>query len=204
MRIFDIGGRPGETPVVHDRILTAPNVITFVRLAFLPVFVWLVAGPRNLVAAYLTLGFIAATDWIDGYVARRWDQVTRLGQVLDPLVDRVLLATAGVTLAVTGIIPWWMIVVILARDVALLAAAYIMFRGIPPIPVTRTGKFATTCLYIGLPAFMLAAVDWAGAGVFAVIAWGYTLLGIITYYVAGVQYGKAALRLPRGRGAASG
>jgi cardiolipin synthase (CMP-forming) len=197
VRIFDIGGRPGQAPVVHDRVLTVPNAITLVRLAFLPVFVWLVIGPRNLVAAFFTLGGIAATDWVDGYVARRWDQVSRLGQILDPLIDRVLLATAGITLAVADIVPWWVIVVILARDAVLLGAAYVLFRGIPPIPVSRTGKFATTCLYIGLPAFMIAAVDWAGAGIFTVIAWGFTAVGIATYYVAGGQYGKAARHLPR-------
>jgi cardiolipin synthase (CMP-forming) len=197
VRIFDIGGRPGEESVVHDRVLTVPNVITFVRLAFLPVFVWLVVGAENLVAACFTLGGIAATDWVDGYVARRFDQVSKLGQVLDPLIDRALLATAGITLAVADIVPWWIIVVILARDVVLLAAAYALFKGIPPIPVSRTGKFATTCLYIGLPAFLLAAVDWAGDGVLAVIAWGFTVVGIATYYIAGGQYAKAAAALRR-------
>jgi cardiolipin synthase len=197
VRIFDIGGRPDQEQVVHDRVLTIPNAITLVRLAFLPVFVWLVVGPRNLVAACVTLGLVASTDWIDGYVARRWNMVSRIGQILDPLVDRVLLATAGITLAAVDIVPWWVILVILGRDVVLLGAAYAIFRGIPPIPVSRIGKTATTLLYIGLPAFLIAAVDWAGAGTFTVIAWVFTVLGIVTYYVAGGQYARAAAGLRR-------
>lgn len=195
MRVFDIGGRAGETPVVHDRVLTVPNAITLLRLLGLPLFVWLVFGAENLTAAFWTLVVVGGTDWIDGYVARRFDQVTRLGQILDPLIDRALLATAGITFVIAGIMPWWVIAAIVVRDVLLLSAAYAMFRGAPPIAVTRTGKFATACLLIGLPGFLLAAIDWGGADVFAVVAWLYTGVGLVTYWAAGLQYAKAAQRL---------
>jgi cardiolipin synthase (CMP-forming) len=195
---FDAGARPGQTPVVHDRVLTVANGITAVRLAGLPLFAWLVLGPGNLAAAFWTLVAVGSTDWVDGYVARRFDQVTKLGKVLDPLIDRALLATAGVTLLLAGILPWWVLAAIVARDVLLFASAYALFRGVPPIGVTRMGKFATACLLIGLPGFLLGAIDWRGADAFAVIAWGYTIAGIVTYWIAGAQYARLAAALRRG------
>jgi cardiolipin synthase (CMP-forming) len=192
---FDAGARPGEEVVVHDRVLTAANAITFARLLGLPLFVWLVLGPGRLTAAFWTLVVVGGTDWVDGYVARRFDQVTRLGRVMDPLIDRALLATAGVTLVVAGILPWWILVAIVARDAVLLGTAFALFRGIPDIPVSRVGKFATACLLIGLPGFLLAEIDWVGAGFFGVLGWLYTAAGLVTYYAAGAQYARAAARL---------
>jgi cardiolipin synthase (CMP-forming) len=196
---FDAGARPGQPQVVHDKVLTAANAITLARLLGLPVFVWLVLGPGLLAAAFWTLVAVGATDWVDGYVARRFDQVTKLGKVMDPLIDRALLATAGVTLVIAGILPWWILAAIVARDVALLGAAYAMFRGIPDIPVSRTGKFATACLLIGLPGFLLAEIDWFGAGFFGVLAWLYTAAGLVTYYVSAAQYARRAAELREGQ-----
>jgi cardiolipin synthase (CMP-forming) len=197
VRLFDAGARTDGPEVVHDRVLTVPNLITTLRLAGLPVFVWLLLVRDARAAAFAVLVAIGATDWVDGYVARRFDQVSRIGKLLDPMIDRLLLATAGITLVVAGIVPLWVLLVIVARDVALLVGALLLFGGIPPIAVTRTGKFATACLLIGLPAFLPAAMDWAGAGVSAVLAWGSTLLGAAGYWVAGVQYLRLALDVRR-------
>lgn len=203
---FDAGARPGEEPVVHDRVLTAANAITAVRLLGLPLFVWLVLGPERLGAAFWTLVAVGSTDWVDGYVARRFDQVTRLGKMLDPLIDRALLATAGVTLVVAGILPWWVLALVVVRDVALIVTGLVLFKGVPAITVTRMGKFATACLLIGLPAFLLGAMDWPAAGVFAVIGWAYVLVGLVTYYVAGIQYAQVTriVLQHRRQGSASG
>ncbi|MEX0659285.1 MAG: CDP-alcohol phosphatidyltransferase family protein [Egibacteraceae bacterium] len=190
VRQFQWGARGEGDQVVHDRVLTAANVITGLRLLGLPLFVWLVLGAQALGLAFLTLAAVGATDWVDGYVARRFDQVTRLGKILDPLVDRALLATAGVTLAVAGIIPWWLVALVVGRDLALLAAAAIIFHGIPPIPVTRTGKAATAALLVALPAFLVGAMDWAGARLVVQGAWGMAAVGVLAYYVAGVQYAR--------------
>lgn len=192
VRQFQWGARGEGDQVVHDRVLTAANVITALRLLGLPLFVWLVLGAEALGLAFLTLAAVGATDWVDGYVARRFDQVTRLGKVLDPLVDRALLATAGVTLAVAGIIPWWLVALVVGRDLALLAAAAIIFHGIPPIPVTRTGKTATAALLVALPAFLVGAMDWTGARLVMQGAWGLAAIGVLAYYVAGVQYARVA------------
>lgn len=198
MRLFDAGARgdPGAQ-TVHRRVLTVPNAITAVRLAGLPLFVWLMLGPATYGLAFAVLVAIGATDWIDGYVARRFNQVSRLGKALDPLIDRVLLATAALTLLAVGFLPWSIALAIVGRDLVLLGAALVMFRGIPAIPVSRTGKLATACLLIGVPGFLLANMDWPGARTFTLIAWAFTLVGLVAYYVGGVQYGAEAQRLRR-------
>lgn len=192
VRMFDAGLRDDQPVVVHDRVWTLANAITFLRLAGLPLFVWLMIGPQAYGMAFLTLAVVGATDWVDGYVARRFDQVTRLGKVLDPLIDRALLATAGLTLAALGILPWWVIALIVARDVILLAAAALLFSGNPQIPVTRLGKFATACLLFGVPGFLLGFMDWGGATFWGTVGWVFTAVGLVTYYAAGVVYARAA------------
>ncbi|MGI8873161.1 MAG: CDP-alcohol phosphatidyltransferase family protein [Egibacteraceae bacterium] len=197
MRLFDVGTRPGHSEVVHDRVATAANAITAVRLAGLPVFAWLVLGPGALWSAFWLLVAVAATDWIDGYVARRFNQVTRLGKPRDPPIDRALLAGAGITLVFTGILPVAVVAVVVVRDALLLGGALVLFGRIPPIPVTRVGKLATAALLIGLPGFLLGAIEWPGRQVLAAGAWAFTLVGIACYWAAGVQYARAAADLRR-------
>lgn len=198
VRQFKWGAR-GEGPeVVHDRVMTAANAISFVRLLGLPVFVWLVVSREAYGWAFAVLTLVGATDWVDGYVARRFDQVTKLGRVLDPLIDRMLLATAAVTMLAAGLIPWWLVALVVGRDVVLLAGAAAVFRSIPPIPVTRTGKFATACLLVALPGLLLGHIDWSPAPVFLAGSWVMAGLGTVTYYAAGVQYVRAAMALRSG------
>jgi len=198
--LFDAGRRSDAgAELVHDRLLTAPNVITAIRLAGLPLFVWLVLGAERYVVAFWVLVAIATTDWIDGYVARRFDQVTRIGKLVDPLVDRLLLATATITLLIAGLLPWPLLALILVRDVVVLGVSLAWFAGIPPIPVSRVGKLATALLMIGIPAFLLAGVDWTGADAIRVVAWTSTVTGIVAYYMAAARYGRVALAIRRAR-----
>jgi cardiolipin synthase (CMP-forming) len=192
LRLFDAGARREGPEVVHDRIVTVPNAITLVRLLGLPLFGWLLLGADRPGAAFWTLAAIAGTDWIDGYVARRFDQVSRLGKLIDPLVDRAVLATAAIVLMVAGILHPGVIAALVLRDAAVLGGALVLFGGIPPIPVTKLGKAATALLLAGLPAYLLAAVDWAGAGAAGVVAPVLTGLGLIGYYIAGLQYARLA------------
>lgn len=201
MGLFNAGARSDGPAVVHDKILTAANAITALRLAGLPLFVWLAAAENAYGWGFLTLAVVGATDWIDGYVARRFDQVTRIGKLIDPLIDRALLATAGVTLLVLDIIPWWIVALVVARDVLLLSASFAVFRQLNPgIAVSNIGKFATACLLIGVPGFLLARMDWSGKTVFTYLAYGYCILGIVTYYLAAVRYAQAAVKLRRAVG----
>ncbi len=191
MRLFDAGAPRDSPETVHKRVLTVANGITLARLLGLPLFVWLMSeGAFG--KALGVLAVVATTDWVDGYVARRFDQVTRLGKMMDPLIDRVLLATAALTLLARGMIPWWVVALVVGRDVVLLIAAAVWFRGAPPLAVSRTGKFATACLLIGVPGFLLAKMAWVGAEVSAVAAWAFTAVGLSAYYVAGARYARAA------------
>lgn len=195
MRDFDWGARRDRPVVVHDRVLTAANAISMARLAGLPVFVWLMFGPGAYGWAWFTLFLVGSTDFLDGFVARRFDQVTRLGKILDPVIDRGLMATVGISLVVAGMLPWVFLAAILARDLLILLGTLALLRHVPEIAVTRTGKFATACLMVGLPGFLLGHMDWSGRQPFLVAAWVFTIVGVVGYWAAGVQYARIAGRL---------
>lgn len=195
VRLFDAGLREDRPVVVHDRVWTVANGITFVRLLGLPLIVWLLLGADRPGLAFAVIAGVATTDWIDGYVARRFDQVTKLGRTLDPVIDRALLVTVGVTLAIAGILPWYVLAAIALRDVTLALVYAALFRGVPEIPVTRTGKFGTACLLVGIPSFLVRTLDWSGQGVADAFTWIFTVPGVVAYYIAGAQYLRAAWRL---------
>jgi cardiolipin synthase len=192
--LYDAGARRDGPVVVHDRVLTVANGITALRLLGLPLFVWLTVSQQAYGKAFLVLVIVGCTDWVDGYVARRFDQVTKLGKLMDPLIDRAMLATAGITLLAVGFIPWWIVALVVVRDVVLLGAGLAVFgKHNPGIPVSNMGKFATACLLIGVPGFLLGHMEWPAARVFLVIAYAYSILGIVTYYIAGYRYVQAAV-----------
>lgn len=203
MRVFDAGARDGPQ-TVHARVLTVPNALSLVRLLALPwIYVDLTGG--RLLRGLIIAAVVAATDWLDGYTARRLDQVSRLGQLLDPLTDRLLVATVGVGLVVGGVVPLWAIVLVLGRDVVLLAGAVVfLVRGAETPPVTRVGKTATAALMLTMGWFMLGGVvDEAGAatlgGILRAAAWGTFWFGVVLYYAAGVGYARVAVDVVRGR-----
>lgn len=122
MRLIDVGLREGHEYRVRDTWLTVPNVITLVRLALVPVFVWLTVTDQCL-AAFLTLAFLSSTDWVDGYIARRFDMISTVGRWLDPVADRLSLVTVALTFVLTGIAPAWLVLSILIPDVVLTSCA---------------------------------------------------------------------------------
>lgn len=198
VREFDWGRRRDRPPPTErQRVATVPNAVTAVRLGGLPVFVWLVLGPERPLAAFAVLVGIAATDWVDGYLARRLDQLSRLGRLLDPTVDRLVIVACGLTLVGAELLPWPLAALVLARDILVVLGALILFGGIPEVPVTRTGKAATAALLVGLPAFLLAAVSWPGRPAVVAIAWAFTVAGLCGYYASAGQYARATLRLRR-------
>jgi cardiolipin synthase (CMP-forming) len=191
MRVFDIGEREGPQEV-SDRILTVPNLLSFARLAILPViYLDLVQG--RLVRAFVLLSVFAATDWLDGYVARRFGQMSKLGKVLDPISDRVLFVVVGLGFVVGGLLPLWAILLILLRDLAVGAAGlFLLLRGVPVPDVTRLGKAATFGLMFALPGFLFAAI--LGDGPDApnqalwVASWITYAINVVLYWVAAVGY----------------
>ena len=171
------------------RILTVPNLITLVRLACIPVYVWLLFGAHRQTASALLLAVLGATDWIDGYVARRFHQVSTFGKVLDPVADRILVVTAVVSIIVYGAVPVWFGVATLAREVVVSAAVLLLASlGAARIDVLWVGKAGTFALMFAYPAFLLSdgAASWQS--VVHVVAWVTGLLGLVLAWVAACSY----------------
>ena len=189
-RLFDVGAKDGPE-VVGDRILTVPNLLSLVRLLVMPVVWFDIVGDRP-VRALVVLALLVSTDWIDGYVARRFDQVSRLGKVLDPISDRILIAIVVVALGVAGIVPWWALGAVLLRDVLVAAVGVtVLARGGEAPAVTRTGKAATFGLMFTFPAFLLAeAIGGTGREVLRVVSFVGLAAATVLYYLAAVQYAR--------------
>lgn len=177
--------------MVSDRILTVPNLLSLARLAVLP-FLWVDLTSGREVRGLVLLAVFAATDWVDGYVARRFGQVTRLGKVLDPISDRILIAVVGIALVVAGLVPLAAALLVLLRDVVVAGAGlWVLARGGRPPEVTRTGKTATAGVLTALPLFVLAEA--VGVPGLRLVAWAVFVPALALYYVAAAQY-AAALR----------
>lgn len=201
MKVYDIGGTD-EPNEVHDRILTVPNVLSLLRLLFLPfAYAAIVDGAYG--RAVVLLAIFSATDWFDGYVARRFDQVSRLGQLFDPLSDRLLVIVVGVAMVRAELLPWWAFAILVVRDVAVLVGGFVFVgRGEQPPAVTRIGKSATFGLMFTLPMFVLAAVladpPELQEPVTLAIAWAMYVVATVLYYVAAGQYAAEVLARRRG------
>lgn len=188
---------PSESPVPSDRILTIPNLLSFLRLALVPVFLLFLIDGQD-VAALIVLALSGFTDFLDGFIARRFDQVTRLGQMLDPAADRLYILAAVLGLVVRELIPLWFVVAILARDVLLVVVAVVLVgAGHGALPVNRVGKAATACLFVGLPVLMLAAAVPSIADVAQPFGTAVSIIGAVLYWVAGLVYLRDTVRIRR-------
>lgn len=185
-----------EDSGLSDRILTLPNAISFARLLGVPLFLWLVLVAEQDVWAFVVLAVAGATDWIDGALARALNQRSRLGVMLDPLADRLYIAATVLGLALRGFIPWWLVGILVARELMLLAILPILRRqGLVALPVTYVGKAATWCLLWGFPVLLLTGVEgWIGTVALA-CGWAFALWGTALYWWAGIRYVQQALAL---------
>ncbi len=156
---------PDTQEYVSNKILTVPNIITFIRLCFIPVFLYLLISGYNTWAC-VVFALTAATDFLDGLVARSTNQVSKLGQLLDPFVDRALVISAVIGLLVVGRVPAWIVALVLLRDLFLLAGgAYLIKCWDVRVPVIYPGKFAATLMYIGFAAMLLNFPQIPGLGI---------------------------------------
>ena len=171
------------------RLLTAPNALSVARLAGVPVFLWLVLGPRADLWALAVLATSGATDWLDGKLARAWNQASRVGQVLDPAVDRLYIIAILAGLTIREIIPWWFAGLLVVRElvlgVSLLALYLSRFR---PLQVHFLGKAATMCLLYAFPLLFLGSQAGVVAEVAKVAGWGFAIWGTGLYWCAAVMY----------------
>jgi len=188
----------GARQTSEPRILTVPNLISVARLACVPLFLWLLLGRDDKIAAALLLGVLGATDWVDGWIARHFDQGSDLGKVLDPTADRILLLCAGVALVIDGSLPLWVGVVVLARELVISVAVLVLAAaGARRMDVQWAGKAGTLALMFALPGFLLAdAVSELRAPILTV-TWVFTIGGLVLSYYAALTYvpqARAALQ----------
>lgn len=173
-------------------VLTWPNAISALRLALVPVFTWLALAGHD-VWALAVLAFAGATDWLDGRLARTLNQQSRLGELLDPAADRLFIVVTLVVLAVRDVVPLWLVVVIVGRDLLLtVVLAVLMAARVGPLPVHFVGKAGTFALLYALPLLLLARWDGPVGTAADLLGWGFALWGIALYWLAGVVYLRQA------------
>ncbi len=191
---------PEPEPTYWGPILTIPNIITFARLACIPLFVWLLFGREHRAAAAWLLAALGATDWVDGWIARRFNQVSELGKVLDPTADRILFVVAIPAIAIDGGAPGWFATLTVGREVVVgVTAIALAGLGVRRIDVTWWGKTGTFLLMFAFPMFLgsVSTLSYAPA-----LRWGAWLFGLpglaISWYAAG-GYVPIALQAMRER-----
>ena len=178
---------PGGT---RDRVLTVPNGLSVVRLLLIPVFVYLLLSTDLYGWAVAILMFSGASDWLDGKIARSFEhQSSRLGELLDPAVDRLYMIVVPISFGLAGLIPWWIIAVLIVRDLALAAMLPVLrTRGLSALPVTYIGKAATFALMSAFPLILLGEWDALWSRVIGACGWGFLIWGVGMYLWAFVLY----------------
>ncbi|HEY2273813.1 MAG TPA: CDP-alcohol phosphatidyltransferase family protein [Jatrophihabitantaceae bacterium] len=181
-----------------DRILTIPNALSVLRLLGVPVFLWLLLGPHADGWALGLLALSGFTDWADGVLARKLDQRSDFGALLDPAADRLYILATLVGLVLRHIIPLWLAVVIIARDLVLgVALIPLRRRGYAPPEVHYLGKAATFCLLYAFPLLLLGSHTGTLSDIARPIAWAFTIWGTGLYLWAGAMYLRQVLGLIR-------
>lgn len=190
----------GAEPV-SDRFLTLPNVLSIIRLAGLPLFIWAIVTEHDVLAVVILVAS-GITDYLDGKIARRFAMESRLGQFLDPVADRLYIFTTLVGFAWRDIIPLWLLIALIARELAMtLMLIYLRSRGQIGLPVHFVGKAATFNLLYAFPLLLLAdRADWIG-DLARPIGWAFAWWGIVLYWFAAILYALQARfvlsRLPK-------
>ncbi|MEZ5168000.1 MAG: CDP-alcohol phosphatidyltransferase family protein [Acidimicrobiales bacterium] len=190
--------RQRQKGVFEDRILTVPNGISLVRLACIPIFLWLLFGSDDRYAAAWLWGVLGATDWVDGWWARRFDVVSEFGKLIDPVTDRAVLIVGILAVGIDGSVPWWLVALTLAREgLVALAGVVLGALGGRRIDVTWWGKCATFGLYFAFPFLLAGASDVGIADWFRWAGWICAVPSLVYSYLSAAQYvplGLTALR----------
>ncbi|KGJ82866.1 CDP-diacylglycerol--glycerol-3-phosphate 3-phosphatidyltransferase [Cryobacterium roopkundense] len=186
-----------ESTEVGSQVMTVPNGLSAIRLLLVPVFLILLAQGSDALAL-IVLAFSSLTDFLDGFIARRFHLVTRLGQLLDPAADRLYIFAALIGLAWRDLVPWWIVLLVVGRDVFLLVLGIILANfGFGPLPVHTLGKVATFCLFYALPMIMLGQAFPDLAWWSQPVGWAFALWGVFLYWWAGIIYATETMRVIR-------
>jgi cardiolipin synthase (CMP-forming) len=181
-----MAGEPYDT----ERVFTVPNILSFIRLAGMPLFLWLLLVREADLWAVAVLAIGGATDWLDGYLARSWHQRSRLGQVLDPMADRLYILATLIGLAIREIVPWWLVVLLAARDLVMATTIWpaLRRRGFASLPVHFLGKAATFSLLYAFPLVLLGSGSGFWPELARVIGWACVIWGAGLYWWSGLLY----------------
>ncbi|HEY9564673.1 MAG TPA: CDP-alcohol phosphatidyltransferase family protein, partial [Nocardioides sp.] len=181
-----------------SKVWTVPNLLSMVRLAGVPLFLWLVLGPEEDAWALGLLMVSGVTDWADGYLARRLNQRSTLGEILDPVADRLYILAVVVGLALREIIPWWVALLLPLRDLFLWGLVpFLRMRGYSALPVHFLGKAATFNLLYAFPLLLLGDGEGDLARLAEVFGWAFAFWGIGLYWWAGILYAWQVRKLLR-------
>lgn len=176
-------------PSQASAVWTVPNLISLLRLLGVPLFLWLVLGPEADVWALVVLMVSGVTDWLDGHLARRWGQTSRLGEVLDPVADRLYILAVVVGLALRDIVPWWVAAILPLRDLLLWGLVpFLRRRGYSALPVHYLGKAATFNLLYAFPLLFVGDGEGTVARLAQVFGWAFAVWGAGLYWWAGILY----------------
>ncbi len=179
----------GDEQPYSSAVWTLPNAVSFLRLLGVPLFLWLVLGPEADVWALIVLLLSGFTDWLDGYLARRLNQTSKVGEILDPVADRLYILAVVVGLAFRDIIPWWVAIILPARDAFLWCLVpFLRTRGYSALPVHFLGKAATFNLLYAFPLLLLGDGEGTVALLARVFGWAFAFWGIGLYWWAGLLY----------------
>jgi cardiolipin synthase len=181
-----VAGEPYDT----ERVLTVPNILSFIRLLGVPLFLWLLLERQAEVWAVVVLVVGGATDWLDGKLARSWNQRSRLGQVLDPLADRLYILATLIGFAIRGIVPWWLVLLLAARDGLMASTIWpaLRRRGFASLPVHFLGKAATFALLYAFPLVLLGTGDDLWQSLARIVGWACVIWGAGLYWWSGLLY----------------
>jgi cardiolipin synthase len=190
--------RAVSSALTADRVWTVPNALSVLRLLGVPLFLWLLLGPHADGWAIVVLAVAGITDWADGKIARALDQRSQLGTLLDPAADRLYIVATLVALALRGVVPPWLVAVLVGREVVLAGVLVVLRRhGYPALQVHYLGKAATFILLYAFPLLLLAHTGTAVAAAVRPLAWAFTIWGTVLYLVAGALYVVQAVGLLR-------
>lgn len=190
-------GIPTQSSVANSN-WTIPNALSALRLLGVPVFFWLIVGPESDGLALAILIVSSFTDWLDGYLARRLNQFSRLGELLDPLADRLYVVAALAALYIRDLIPIWVVVLLIFRDVLMsILLLYLKRFGITGVPVHFVGKAATMNLLYALPLVLMGTFSGLVGQLAHVFGWAFLIWGITMYWYAGALYFRQVFDMRR-------
>jgi cardiolipin synthase len=177
-----------KSSFIKGELVNIPNLLSFLRIALVPVFLWLLLNEMFLSAIFVLM-VAGITDFLDGYLARKLNQMTKLGKVLDPVADRLYIFATLLALSVTGNIPWWLAALVIARDVLMLVSLPALASlGYATLPVHFLGKASTFALLYSFPLLLMGKIFVEAQFILLPLAWAFALWGVALYWWSGFVY----------------